>query len=87
MCVCIYVCNLLLYTRTTGQDGFPFNGFFEKAKDRTDEEDFKAYFKQAREECGQVCVHKMNQKKNKKLIRLKRVWIDYIIRKSTENIK
>jgi len=78
MCVYIYVCILLLYMRMTGQDGFPFNGFFEEAKDRTDEEDFKAYFKQAREECGQVCVHKINQKNNQKLIKLKRKRIDYI---------
>jgi len=39
-----------------GQHGFPFNGFFDKAKDRVEEDDFKAYFKQAREETGQRLI-------------------------------
>lgn len=39
-----------------GQHGFPFNGFFDKAKDRSEEEDFKAYFKQAREETAQRLI-------------------------------
>eukprot|EP00802_Teleaulax_amphioxeia_P023706 Tamp_24326.p1 GENE.Tamp_24326~~Tamp_24326.p1 ORF type:complete len:195 (-),score=50.23 Tamp_24326:409-912(-) len=39
-----------------GQHGFPFNGFFDRAKDRAEEEDFKAYFKQAREECAQRLI-------------------------------
>ena len=39
-----------------GQHGFPFNGFFDRAKDRAEEEDFKAYFKQAPEETAQRLI-------------------------------
>mmetsp|Transcript_22385 Transcript_22385/g.45256 ORF Transcript_22385/g.45256 Transcript_22385/m.45256 type:complete len:180 (-) Transcript_22385:62-601(-) len=39
-----------------GQAGFPFSAFFEKAETTAETDEFKAYFKQLREECAQRVI-------------------------------
>jgi actin related protein 2/3 complex subunit 3 len=41
-----------------GQHGFPFNGFFDKPQHAGEGDDFKAYFRQLREETGLRMIDK-----------------------------